>query len=449
MQNTDGWAKAGVMFRETLANTSTHASMFTSFANGAAFQYRNTIAGASTHTAGPAITAPYWVRLARSGDTFTGSVSSNGVAWVQVGTATISMNSQINVGLAVTAHNNSLLNTSVFDNVSVTVATNILPTVTLTAPANGTVFVYPTNLTMSATANASNGGITNVAFIRDVTKLGDDTLPPYNLSWANAAVGTFALRAIASDSFGAMGTSAPVNVTIQTVLGTNVFAVKVNFQTNAANLYPGYLADSGLVFGNRGNGFSYGWDVDNTANARRRSSTNYFDVRYDTLNQMQKPGGGTTWEIAIPNGTYQVRMVSGDPDFFDSSYQINVEGVLLLSGTPTTATRWIEGIGVVTVNDGRLTISNGAGATNNKIAFVEISTILSSLPPINLVSPIRTNGVFQFALQGLNGVNYVIETSTNLATWMPLMTNTPVSNLLQFAEPVSNFPARYYRGRLP
>jgi hypothetical protein len=311
------------------------------------------------------------------------------------------------------------------------------------------VFVYPTNLTVSATANAANGGITNVAFLRDVTRLGDDTLPPYNLTWADAAVGTFALRAIASVSFGAMGTSAPVNVTIQTVLGTNVFAVKVNFQTNAASLYPGYLADSGLVFGNRGNGYSYGWNVDNTANARRRSSTNYFDVRYDTFNQMQKPGGGTTWEIAIPNGTYQVRIVSGDPDFFDSNYQINAEGVLLLNGTPTTATRWIEGIGVVTVNDGRLTVSNGAGAVNNKIAFVEVSTIVSSLPPINLVSPIRTNGVFQFALQGLNGVNYVIETSTNLVSWTPVLTNTPVNNLLQFVEPTLDLPARFYRGRLP
>ena len=449
LQNTDGWAKAGVMFREAQANTSIHASMFMSSANGAAFQYRNVTAGASTHTGGPATAAPYWVRLVRAGNTFTGSVSSNGVNWVQVGNVSIVMNSQINVGLSVTAHNNSLLNTSVFDNVTVTVATNILPTVALTAPANGAVFVYPTNLTLSATATAANGGITNVAFLRDVTKLGDDTLPPYNTTWANAAVGTFALRAIASDSFGAMGTSAPVNVTIQTVLGTNVFAVKVNFQTNAAILFPGYLPDSGLVFGNRGNGYSYGWDVDNTVNARRRNSTNFYDVRYDTLSQMQKLGGGTAWEFAVPNGTYQVRIVSGDPDFFDSNFQINAEGVLIVSAALTTSVRWVEGVGTVTVNDGRLTVSNAGGAVNNKINFIEISTIVSSFPPINLVSPIRTNGSFQFALQGLNGVNYVIETSTNLVSWTPVITNTPVSNLLQFVEQATNFPAKFYRGRLP
>ena len=448
-QNTDGWAKAGVMFRETIGNTSTHASMFMAFANGAAFQYRDVTAGASIHTAGPATAAPYWVRLNRTGNIFTGSVSPDGIAWALVGTATIAMTSQINVGLAVTAHNNAALNTAIFDNVSVTLATNILPTVTLTAPANGAVFVYPTNLTLSATANASNGGITNVAFFREATKLGDDAIAPHNYTWANAAVGTFAFRAIASDSFGAMGTSAPVNVTIQTLLGTNVWSVKVNFQNSGATLFAGYLPDSGLVFANRGNGFSYGWDVDNTVNARQRNSVNSFDVRYDTFNHFQKPGGGTTWEIAIPNGTYQVRIVSGDGDFIDGNFQLNVDGVLIVSGAQTTTARWIEGYGIVTVNDGRLTVSNAAGAANNKIAFIEISTIITSLPPINLVTPTHTNGTFQFALQGLNGVNYVIETSTNLTSWIPAITNTPVSNLLQFVEPMSNAPSKYYRGRLP
>ena len=120
-----------------------------------------------------------------------------------------------------------------------------------------------------------------------------------------------------------------------------------------------------------------------------------------------------------------------------------------MSGAQTATTRWVEGFGTVTVNDGRLTVGNAAGAVNNKIAFIEISTVVTSLPPINLVSPLRTNGAFQFALQGLNGVNYVIETSTNLTSWSPVMTNTPVSNLLQFVEPMTNVPAKYYRGRLP
>ena len=55
---------------------------------------------------------------------------------------------------------------------------------------------------------------------------------------------------------------------------------------------------------------------------------------------------------------------------------MSVEGVLTVTGTPTTTTRWIEGTSTVTVTDGRLTIRSGAGASNNKICFVEISTVV-------------------------------------------------------------------------
>ncbi len=75
----------------------------------------------------------------------------------------------------------------------------------------------------------------------------------------------------------------------------------------------------------------------------------------------------------MPNGTYVVRVVSGDANYFDSVFRIMVEGVLTVSGTPTTTTRWIGGTKTVTVTDGRLTIRSGAGARNNKICFVEIT----------------------------------------------------------------------------
>ncbi len=448
-QNIEVWAKTGVMFRETFADNSKHAMMIVSAASGAELQYRDVTGGGSGNFSGTGV-APYWVRLVRAGNLFTGYASSNGISWTQIGAATISMASQVNVGLAVTAHNNTLINTAVVDNVTVIVSNNIAPVVALTAPASGATFVYPANVQLSANATAANGGITNVSFFREAAKLGEDVIAPYNLTWNNAGLGTFALRAVAMDSFGATGTSAPVNVTIQTVLGTNVYSVKVNFQTNAVTLFPGYLPDSGLTFANRGNGYSYGWDLDNTANARARNSANSFDVRYDTFNHLQKPGGGTVWEIAIPSGTYQVRIVSGDAINSDSNFQLAAEGVSIVNSIPTDAAPWVEGFGLVTVNDGRLTVTTGAGAINNKIAFIEIATAVTVVPPINLVSAAQTNGAFQFSLQGLNGVNYVIEASTNLTSWTPVLTNTPVNNLLPYTEPAGSvFPLRFYRGRLP
>ena len=67
-----------------------------------------------------------------------------------------------------------------------------------------------------------------------------------------------------------------------------------------------------------------------------------------------------------------MRIVTGDAAYFDSVYRIAAEGVLVVNGTPTTSARWIEGTATVTVTDGRLTLSSGAGASNNKICFVEV-----------------------------------------------------------------------------
>jgi hypothetical protein len=151
-------------------------------------------------------------------------------------------------------------------------------------------------------------------------------------------------------------------------------AIRVNFQPPSAPAPAGYLVDGGLVFGARGNGQSYGWNADNGAQTRDRNSTLSPDQAYDTLTHLQKAANpNATWEIALPSGSYTVRIVSGDADNFDSVFRIAAEGVLTVSGTPTTSNRWLEGTVTVTVTDGRLTLSNAAGGRNNKICFVEIT----------------------------------------------------------------------------
>ena len=90
-------------------------------------------------------------------------------------------------------------------------------------------------------------------------------------------------------------------------------AIFVNFQPSTSPVPAGYLADGGLVYGNRGNGQTYGWTIDNTAQTRDRNASNSPDQRYDTLTHLQKPANpDAVWEIAVPNGTYRVRIVSGD-----------------------------------------------------------------------------------------------------------------------------------------
>src|SRR3712207_4130247 len=50
------------------------------------------------------------------------------------------------------------------------------------------------------------------------------------------------------------------------------FSANVNFQPAAAPVPAGYVADSGKVFGSRGNGFTYGWNLANPNNVDRNSS---------------------------------------------------------------------------------------------------------------------------------------------------------------------------------
>ena len=118
MTNTDLWAKAGVMIRETLDTASKHAMMVVTPGNGTAFQRRLSTGGVSTHTAGSVVTAPYWVKLTRRGNTFTGYESADANSWRLVDSDTVSMASNVYIGLCVTSHSDGALCTANFDNVS-------------------------------------------------------------------------------------------------------------------------------------------------------------------------------------------------------------------------------------------------------------------------------------------------------------------------------------------
>jgi hypothetical protein len=152
--------------------------------------------------------------------------------------------------------------------------------------------------------------------------------------------------------------------------------IRINFQPQDASIPGGYMVDSGHAFNDRGNGFSYGWN-ENNFTARDRDRANSPDQRYDTLIHMQADNTDAVWEIALPNGSYEVKAVAGDARYTDSVYHLLAEGTTLLEGTPNTNNRWVQGTVTITVSDGRLTIHSGANSNNNKINFIEIQPITS------------------------------------------------------------------------
>ncbi len=126
LQNTDQWAKAGVMIRETLDAGSKFAAVFITPGNGCRFQARtDTDASATSDTSvataeQSAILAPYWVKLERSASgSFRGYYSSDGTNWQSMSwnPQSIIMSSNVYVGLALTSHNVNAVCEAKFSNV--------------------------------------------------------------------------------------------------------------------------------------------------------------------------------------------------------------------------------------------------------------------------------------------------------------------------------------------
>jgi hypothetical protein len=122
VDNTNAWAKAGVMIRETLNANSKHAMMVVSAASGVSFQRRPETGLASASDTTADLAAPYWVKLERdlSGN-FSAYSSADGVSWQKVGLSEpIQMATNVYIGLAVTSHNAALTCQGVFSNVTTT-----------------------------------------------------------------------------------------------------------------------------------------------------------------------------------------------------------------------------------------------------------------------------------------------------------------------------------------
>ena len=135
VDNTDPWAKAGVMIRDTLDPGSKFAGVYITATNddgtptqGCRFQARTDTAGSATSDSSiatdeqKAVTAPYWVKLERdfSGN-FRGYYSSDGSTWTSlIWRPSISMSSNVYIGLAYTSHNPALAGEAKFSGIQTT-----------------------------------------------------------------------------------------------------------------------------------------------------------------------------------------------------------------------------------------------------------------------------------------------------------------------------------------
>ncbi|MBC7782265.1 MAG: hypothetical protein H7144_00380 [Burkholderiales bacterium] len=150
------------------------------------------------------------------------------------------------------------------------------------------------------------------------------------------------------------------------------FALRVNFQPPEAPRVRGYRSDFGAAYGRRSNGFTYGWNTSRAGNAVYRDDPRYNSVRAQTNITMPK---GTTWNVRVPNGWYEVRVLMGDPSIINATYRLDAEGKPLVKGEPYKGFPWVEGLKTVQVRDGKLTLSVNAKAQGNRLCSIGIQGI--------------------------------------------------------------------------
>ena len=143
-------------------------------------------------------------------------------------------------------------NSSTSSVVNIYVVTNIpphivRPSVYIYSPANGTTYLAPTNVNIYARGYESNGLVATVQFFANSLSLGVvsnssqmivsniSSVPLFPLTWYNPPAGSYALKALATDTNGNTATSSVINITIVTNLPPppNVpFALSFWYPTN-------------------------------------------------------------------------------------------------------------------------------------------------------------------------------------------------------------------------
>jgi len=98
------------------------------------------------------------------------------------------------------------------------VKANVPPTVTITAPADGALFISPADIKIVANATDFDGTISQVEFFQSSNLLATSSveIAPgfYSTLWTNVAAGTYQFTARATDDQNATALSSPVNVTV-------------------------------------------------------------------------------------------------------------------------------------------------------------------------------------------------------------------------------------------
>jgi hypothetical protein len=311
--------------------------------------------------------------------------------------------------LRVVATDNGGLTAQAAINVTVNAPNNVAPTVAFTSPLDGQSFIAGNNLTVTATANDSDGSITGVELIYNGMSQSIDNVAPYQWSISSLSVGTKTLQVIATDNNGA---TAQQTITITVTAGggsTNpdfpapVSTCALNRTVNASDTIVAlgtYQVEQDIV--TNGN-----VAIDNTAGivfqagnsitlqpgfSAQPTSGGFFIARIEpctTINNLPvvdfiRPFNNGILDV---NSDMVVQASASDPYGYVVSVQLFYDGIL--QGTDNLAPyQWVVPNLTAGTHTLRVVATDNEGATAEQIITITVSDI-NDAPIVEFTQPLN------------------------------------------------------------
>ncbi|HZM01547.1 MAG TPA: Ig-like domain-containing protein [Candidatus Saccharimonadales bacterium] len=233
--------------------------------------------------------------------------------------------------------------------------------VAITSPANNQPFTIPVNIPITATATDPYAPISSIQFYQGTNLLGQVLNSPYTFTWNSVQPGTYVLSALATDTAGAVATSAPVTITVyynhaQTTNYTWTGASSTDWFTPgnwSPNGVPGVLDNATMA--NNG-----------TINLLNNVSINNFTLTSGTLagTGILTPTNATVWN----GGTVAGSVTLPANSTLTVSGGVTLNGLLVNNGTINLSNGTVYGNAAGTItNNGLCWSQSGNSALNNGV----------------------------------------------------------------------------------
>src|SRR5450432_3106639 len=157
-------SKVGIMARDSMTNTSRFAYVAV-MGNKIIFEYRSQPSGPTTTiVATGTFTLPYYLKISKSGTTYSAFLSADGIGWTSIGSHDLNFGSDVtnipNYGMAVTSADNTKLSTGKIDNFTLVIAGSA--PIIANAGSNQTITLPVSSVTLDG--SGSSGTITGYSW---------------------------------------------------------------------------------------------------------------------------------------------------------------------------------------------------------------------------------------------------------------------------------------------